>query len=122
MTSIKAGLFGRGILNQCGCTKVKNIEIYLPLTFLNEYKVYDNKSCAIFNTGIKLENEVLLLRPVRISDFDMLKMIANPSIWDHTSTVINNDDQLMRYLQMAVEEWKAEKRMQFTIIENVKAG
>lgn len=52
----------------------------------------------------------------------MLKMIANPPIWDHTSTVINNDDQLMRYLQMAVEEWKAEKRMQFTIIENVKAG
>lgn len=70
-----------------------------------------------FDPGIILENKSILLRPASIADFDALKVIAEPSIWEHTSTVIDNEGQFLRYLQNALEEVEAKKRLAFAIID-----
>lgn len=69
----------------------------------------------LFSTGIILENKAILLKPCSPADFDVLKPIAESSIWEHTSTEIDNEDQLRSYLQTAQQERNENKRLAFTI-------
>ncbi len=52
-----------------------------------------------------------------MADFDVLKLIADPAIWEHTSTTLDNEEQFRCYLQNALEERETKKRIPFTIIE-----
>jgi RimJ/RimL family protein N-acetyltransferase len=70
-----------------------------------------------FSTDIYLETQSVLLRPVLLSDFELLKQIAyEPDIWNFTVTIIRNDDELKQYLQTCINSRINKDRYTFTII------
>ncbi|SFD47565.1 Acetyltransferase (GNAT) domain-containing protein [Chitinophaga sp. CF118] len=75
----------------------------------------------LFNPGLILENDRLLLRPSQPDDLTELSKVTEPDIWKHISIKVTNTEQLKLFLQNADDEKARFQRMQFTIIDK-KSG
>lgn len=70
----------------------------------------------LLNASTVIESNLFLLRPSSLDDKDALSDIAEPIVWQYTSTHIETREDLEAYLQAADEERAAGTRFQFTII------
>lgn len=64
-----------------------------------------------------LQNEKMLLRPTIIDDFDGLYHIADNRIWAHSSTSIENEAEMTKYIEKAIQDREQKVRQQLTIID-----
>ena len=79
-----------------------------------------------FSEHIILENEFVLLRPMKKTDFGELSKIAyDYDIWKFTVSRCMNDEELHDYIITAVKEREKESRYPFVILDknsNLAAG
>jgi len=73
----------------------------------------------VFNSNLILENKQLLLKPSTLDDLDGLGLIANQSIWEHSSTSIDNKAEMKQYLLKAIEDRQNQERQQLTITDKL---
>lgn len=68
--------------------------------------------------SIKLENDVVLLRPLSLDDRAALREIAfDPDIWRYFVARVETEDDLGRFLETAVADIQAGRRAVFGIID-----
>lgn len=71
-----------------------------------------------FSDNIILQNDVVLLRPLKKADYELYKEIAfNPQIWKHNVTSASNKNELQKWIDDALESKKNNLRYPFTIID-----
>ena len=75
-----------------------------------------------FKKDIILENEMVLLRPLKTSDFkNLLEFSLNePEIWTYSFVHAAGEDSLKRYIEMALDGRKDEKQYPFIVYDKVK--
>jgi len=75
-----------------------------------------------FKKDIILENEMILLRPLKTSDFkNLLEFSLNePEIWTYSFVHAAGEDSLKRYIEMALDGRKDEKQYPFIVYDKVK--
>ena len=71
----------------------------------------------LFSNTLTLENDQLLLKPSNLEDLDGLYPIADQRIWTHSSTSIENREDMKNYLLEVIEYRKQQTRQQLTIID-----
>ena len=72
----------------------------------------------LFAQDLHLENDVVLLRPISLSDIEEYKKIAfNDAIWKYFITNVGTDDDLEAFVLEAVNARKDKSRMAFTSID-----
>lgn len=68
--------------------------------------------------GLDLENEHVRLRPIALDDRPALAQIAfDAEIWHYFVQRIDNDADLDRFIQLAVEDTAANRRVVFSVID-----
>ena len=68
--------------------------------------------------GVELENEHVRLRPIALADRSALAEIAfDADIWRYFVQRIDNDADLDRFIQLAVEDTAANRRVVFAVID-----
>ncbi|HKJ41650.1 MAG TPA: GNAT family protein [Sunxiuqinia sp.] len=68
--------------------------------------------------NFELENECVKLRPVRRSDFDAFENLTNDqSMWNYFTSDLSDKDVLITWVDEAVDQLKAKKRLALTLIE-----
>lgn len=74
-----------------------------------------------FKEDLILENDRVLLRPLRFADLDLLKeyVITAPEIWKYSLVAIQNEQDLAAYLQTAIEERENKKSYSFIVFDKV---
>jgi RimJ/RimL family protein N-acetyltransferase len=71
-----------------------------------------------FTQHVVLENRRVRLRPLEVSDFEALKVIAfDPDIWRYTLTRGDDAVSLAAYVSTALQDRQAERRYPFVIID-----
>jgi RimJ/RimL family protein N-acetyltransferase len=71
-----------------------------------------------FTQHVVLENRRVRLRPLEVSDFEALKVIASdPAIWRYTLTRADDAVSLAAYVSAALQDRQAERRYPFVIID-----
>jgi RimJ/RimL family protein N-acetyltransferase len=71
-----------------------------------------------FTQHVVLENRRVRLRPLEVSDFEALKVIAfDPDIWRYTITRGDDAVSLAAYVSTALQDRQAELRYPFVIID-----
>lgn len=76
-----------------------------------------------FTDNIVLENETILLRPLKWEDYEHFKEIAfNPEIWRYNITSASNEKELEKWIGDAMVSKKNKQRYPLTIIEKKSAG
>lgn len=75
-----------------------------------------------FKKDIILENEMVLLRPLKTLDFkNLLEFSLNePEIWTYSFVHAAGEDSLKRYIEMALDGRKGEKQYPFIVYDKVK--
>jgi RimJ/RimL family protein N-acetyltransferase len=73
---------------------------------------------SLFSQPPTLENQRALLKPLTEDDFEALLAIGlEPSLWKVSSNKIESREDLLRYLQTAVEQRESGQSVPFTIID-----
>jgi RimJ/RimL family protein N-acetyltransferase len=68
--------------------------------------------------NVTLENNIALLRPLQIEDYNQFLAIAfEQEIWKRTTNRIDNEADLKKYLEGSIEERNRNFRYPFTIID-----
>jgi RimJ/RimL family protein N-acetyltransferase len=72
-----------------------------------------------FSKLILLQNNVVLLRPLALEDYDALKSIAftNQDLLQYSPNPIYNETYLAQYIEQALESKRLQQRYPFTIID-----
>lgn len=75
-----------------------------------------------FNESIVLENEMVLLRPLELSDVVYLKDFAvnEPDIWKYSLMQIQNADDMEAYIASAIHGREQMKEYPFIVYDKVK--
>lgn len=75
-----------------------------------------------FENEIILENESVLLRPLKTSDYkNLLEFSLNePEIWTYSFVHAAGEDSLKRYIELALDGRKEEKQYPFIVYDKVK--
>ena len=75
-----------------------------------------------FNTDIILENDKVLLRPIKTEDWEVLLPIptATPDLIKYSPTQIHTEDYLKDYIKTCLEQRAQGSRYQFTIYDKGK--
>ncbi len=72
----------------------------------------------IISQDLKLETDKVLLRPLQHSDIGLFSpMTKDTSIWKYFTFLLNNPDELQRWVEVAIQERKEGKRIPFSIVE-----
>lgn len=72
-----------------------------------------------FSENIVLENERVLLRPLELSDLEHLLHFSlnEPEIWKYSLVQASGKDQLIKYIQQALDARKAGKEYPFVVFD-----
>lgn len=71
-----------------------------------------------FPAGFFLETDKVLLRPMEAADFDQFLPLTQPDfLWKYFSKELNDPGQLSAWVQEALEDRAAGRRMPFTIVK-----
>ncbi|MFO7526688.1 MAG: GNAT family protein [Ignavibacteriaceae bacterium] len=71
-----------------------------------------------FADNIILENETVLLRPLKKKDYNFFKDIAfHPEIWKFNVTSASNKNELQKWIENSLESKKNNLRYPFTIVD-----
>ncbi|MBP6456307.1 MAG: GNAT family N-acetyltransferase [Chitinophagaceae bacterium] len=72
-----------------------------------------------FNTNLILENNIALLRPLELNDFELLKHFSNsePELWTYSLVPADTEEKLKLYIASAIEARKNKKEFPFVIID-----
>lgn len=75
-----------------------------------------------FDQDIILENEFVLLRPLRAEDIELLGHFAKtePSIWKYSLLQVQNENDLVKYIEQAVEARSQKKEYPFIVFDKKK--
>ena len=75
-----------------------------------------------FDQDIILENEYVLLRPLRAEDIELLGHFAQtePSIWKYSLLQVQNENDLVKYIKQAVEARSQKKEYPFIVFDKKK--
>ena len=75
-----------------------------------------------FDQDIILENEYVLLRPLRAEDIELLGHFAQtePSIWKYSLLQVQNENDLVKYIEQAVEARSQKKEYPFIVFDKKK--
>lgn len=70
-----------------------------------------------FNREIQLENDIVLLRPLREADFEVLFPYAakHPDLWQYSLVSANSKDRMKAYLAKAIKDKKAASSYPFIV-------
>jgi len=72
----------------------------------------------IISPQLIIETEKVLLRPIKLTDFSFFSEITNdPSLWKYFTFLLDDTDELMRWIKLAIQEREERKRIPFSIIE-----
>lgn len=76
-------------------------------------------SCLHFSEKIVLENERVLLRPLELTDVEHLLHFSlnEPEIWKYSMVQASGRDQLVKYIQQALDARKAGKEYAFVVFD-----
>lgn len=67
--------------------------------------------------NITLENDDLILRPLKESDFEEIKKLTgNPKVWDYFTSDLSDPESLQKWILLAVEAMEKKERMAFAVI------
>ena len=70
-----------------------------------------------FSENTILQNDFVLLRPLKKADYELFKEIAfNPAIWKYNVTSASNENELHKWIDDALELKKNNQRYPFTIV------
>lgn len=73
---------------------------------------------SIFQNGLTLQNDKVLLRPVQSGDYhDFKKITDDPDLWYYFTTDLSESELLKQWVDIAMADWDAGRRMAFTIVE-----
>lgn len=72
-----------------------------------------------FNKKYKLENEVVLLRPLEVSDTENLLhfSINEPELWQYSLLPASNENELKKYIRIALEKRNLETDYPFIVFD-----
>jgi RimJ/RimL family protein N-acetyltransferase len=69
-----------------------------------------------------LETDKVLLRPIQIKDIPSLSLLTKDnSLWKYFTFLLDDDAELQRWIELAIQEREEGKRIPFTVIEK-KSG
>jgi len=72
----------------------------------------------MISSELKLETDKVLLRPLQYSDIESFSLLAkDTSLWKYFTLLLNNPDDLQRWVDIANQEREEGKRIPFTIVE-----
>lgn len=76
----------------------------------------------MFDTEIILENEFVELRPLHIDDIALLShfAISEPTIWKYSLMQIQNENDLAKYVEQAIEARSQKKEYPFIVFDKKK--
>jgi len=76
----------------------------------------------MFDQDIILENEYVLLRPLQAKDIELLSHFAQnePSIWKYSLMQVQNENDLVKYIEQAVEARSQKKEYPFIVFDKKK--
>ena len=76
----------------------------------------------MFDTEIILENEFVELRPLQIDDIALLShfAISEPTIWKYSLMQIQNENDLVKYVEQAIEARDLKKEYPFIVFDKLK--
>jgi RimJ/RimL family protein N-acetyltransferase len=76
----------------------------------------------MFDTEIILENEFVELRPLQIDDIALLShfAISEPTIWKYSLMQIQNENDLAKYVEQAIEARDLKKEYPFIVFDKKK--
>ena len=74
-----------------------------------------------FENDLTLENERVLLRPLKTEDYDLLLPFSEnePDLWEYSLIPARNPNELKIYLSRALQEKKAKRAYPFLIIDKL---
>lgn len=73
------------------------------------------------NYKLTLENEFILLRPLRHEDYErFLAITANQDLWYYFTQDLSNPEVLKSWVNSAISQTKDKTRVAFTIIDKIK--
>jgi RimJ/RimL family protein N-acetyltransferase len=74
-----------------------------------------------FENDLILENERVLLRPLKTEDYDLLLPFSKnePDLWEYSLIPARNPNELKIYLSRALQEKKAKRAYPFLIIDKL---
>lgn len=72
-----------------------------------------------FDSDLILENEIVLLRPLKDADFDLLLpfSINEPTLWQYSLTPANGEENLRKYVNFAFEGRKNKTNYPFIVFD-----
>ncbi|MBE7171457.1 MAG: GNAT family N-acetyltransferase [Williamsia sp.] len=71
-----------------------------------------------FPAGFSLETDRVLLRPMEETDYDsFLQLAQSNTLWKYFSKELSNGEQLQAWMQEALSERAARRRVPFTIVK-----
>src|SRR5690349_8091440 len=74
----------------------------------------------LFPSGLSLQTSRVLLRPLAAEDIPAFRNIAgSPILWEYFAKELNDDRQLEEWVNDAVTERAAGKRVPFTIVDHL---
>ncbi len=69
------------------------------------------------NFDLTLENDEVILRPLRESDFEeMLSLTSDPKVWDYFTSNLSDPESLRKWINTAVAAIEKKERMAFAVI------
>ena len=72
----------------------------------------------IIPSDLKLETDKVILRPLQPLDLASFHLLAaDPSIWTYFTFLLDNPEEMQRWVENAIKEREEGKRIPFTIIE-----
>ena len=73
----------------------------------------------IFETNPTLENERVLLRPLKTEDFEHLLPFSlhEPEIWDYSLSTVAGKENLKKYLETALKAYEEKKEFPFIVFD-----
>ena len=73
----------------------------------------------LFEENVILENELVLLRPLQIEDFELLRpfVVNEPEIWKYSLVQIKKEADLQQYIQQAVDNRAQKKEYPFIVFD-----
>jgi RimJ/RimL family protein N-acetyltransferase len=76
----------------------------------------------MFDSEIILENEFVELRPLQIDDIALLShfAISEPTIWKYSLMQIQNENDLVKYVEQAIEARSQKKEYPFIVFDKKK--
>ena len=82
-----------------------------------------NKIEILFDPKLLIEDDTVKLRIVSLDDIQQLKKIAfEPSLWKYFTTELNNEEELVKYVENCIADFYHKKVVPFVIIDKKNAS